>query len=167
MQQWVRARKERDTETNMVVRRSNQLFLLLLLSAQSWRNPLPFFKRHAYPKTQPFIYLLNFILFYFILRFDENGVCLSQMRARLSGGHFRMINEKLYTCTYAALCFFLFASCTLNSFRALNLDHFLLFNRYCFNALSFVTVFINFCFCIILIANLDKKYWVFSGGRRH
>lgn len=25
------------------------------------------------------------------------------MRARLSGGHFRMINEKLYTCTYVIL----------------------------------------------------------------
>ncbi|WJX28836.1 25S rRNA (adenine(645)-N(1))-methyltransferase [Trifolium repens] len=25
---------------------------------------------------------------------------LEKMRARLSGGHFRMINEKLYTCTY-------------------------------------------------------------------
>lgn len=25
------------------------------------------------------------------------------MKARLSGGHFRMINEKLYTCTYAIL----------------------------------------------------------------
>ncbi|XP_022867032.1 ribosomal RNA-processing protein 8-like [Olea europaea var. sylvestris] len=25
---------------------------------------------------------------------------LDKMKARLSGGHFRMINEKLYTCTY-------------------------------------------------------------------
>ncbi|GMH06787.1 hypothetical protein Nepgr_008627 [Nepenthes gracilis] len=32
---------------------------------------------------------------------------LEKMRARLSGGHFRMINEKLYTCTgNEALCYF-------------------------------------------------------------
>lgn len=30
---------------------------------------------------------------------DESSSFLEKMRARLSGGHFRMINEKLYTCT--------------------------------------------------------------------
>ena len=32
---------------------------------------------------------------------------LDKMRARLSGGHFRMINEKLYTCTYVFITLFL------------------------------------------------------------
>lgn len=30
---------------------------------------------------------------------NESSSLLEKMRARLSGGHFRMINEKLYTCT--------------------------------------------------------------------
>lgn len=30
----------------------------------------------------------------------SSSTFLDKMRARLSGGHFRMINEKLYTCTY-------------------------------------------------------------------
>jgi len=42
-------------------------------------------------------YLINLCFFFLGLM---RIVCLSQMRARLSGGHFRMINEKLYTCTY-------------------------------------------------------------------
>ncbi|KAK7364988.1 hypothetical protein VNO80_13738 [Phaseolus coccineus] len=32
-------------------------------------------------------------------KFKESSTFLEKMRARLSGGHFRMINEKLYTCT--------------------------------------------------------------------
>ncbi|WVZ13996.1 hypothetical protein V8G54_011562 [Vigna mungo] len=36
-------------------------------------------------------------------KLKEPSTFLEKMRARLSGGHFRMINEKLYTCTYVVL----------------------------------------------------------------
>jgi uncharacterized membrane protein YcjF (UPF0283 family) len=47
----------------------------------------------------------QYIYIYFMIVIDLNHFIVViilnnwQMRARLSGGHFRMINEKLYTCT--------------------------------------------------------------------
>jgi len=44
------------------------------------------------------------------------------MRARLSGGHFRMINEKLYTCTYVMSCYLLACFILFSDFCISNLD---------------------------------------------
>lgn len=58
----------------------------------------------------PFTYTLHFCSITIIGIAVVKLAFLLQMKMRLSGGHFRMINEKLYTCSYVSLHYFSFVS---------------------------------------------------------
>lgn len=50
------------------------------------------------------VYLFNYTIIHISLTLSINV----QMKAKLRGGHFRMLNEKLYTCRFTNLFSFVF-----------------------------------------------------------